>query len=85
MQLSRNEITSVAVIFILYSSFITAFLGIRNANKPETITQYEQGKRIGARAVKEYLIESKQIKAPMTMNYIRIKSIEDSLELNLKP
>lgn len=83
-RLSNNELLFITCIFIAYSAFMTAFMGIRKPIETIKVSDYELGKRIGARAVKDYLIETNQIKTPILSSPIRIRNIEDSLELNFK-
>lgn len=84
MKLSRNELITALAVFVIYSSLVTAFIGIRTPNEQLKMSDYEIGRRIGSIAKTEYLIESKQLKTPVLVDYIRIKAIEDSLELKFK-
>lgn len=81
MKLSNNQLLIITIIFVLYSVFITFALGVKKVYEPLDINAYEAGKQIGQRAKTEYLIESGQLKTPVEVDFIRIKAIEDSLEL----
>ena len=84
MKLSNNQLLLITIIFVLYSVFITFALGIKKVYEPLNIEEYEAGKYIGQRAKTEYLIESGQLKTPVKVDFIRIKAIEDSLELTYR-
>ena len=87
MKLTFNQLLFILILFIIYSGCITAYLGykLRHTEKKQDLIGYELGKKIGSRAIKDYLIQSHQVKTPILINFKAILKIEDSLELNYKP
>lgn len=84
MKISFNQLLAITILFVIYSAFATVAIGIKRTYEPMNINEYEVGKYIGQRSKTEYLIESGQLKTPVKVDFIRIKAIEDSMELNYR-